>query len=91
MGGLTAFLTLRRESSEHSKSLHKNIENALDQSLDIIKHHGPDARGQWINDYRHVGKLVFPLNRIYYSHRPRSGPCSSLCYRPKARGKSTLP
>lgn len=32
----------------------------LDESLELIKHRGPDARGQWISPDKRVGPLLFP-------------------------------
>lgn len=29
----------------------------LDKSLELIKHRGPDARGQWISDDARIGML----------------------------------
>lgn len=31
----------------------------LDESLDLIKHRGPDARGQWISPDKRVGPLTY--------------------------------
>jgi len=31
----------------------------LDESLELIKHRGPDARGQWISPDKRVGPLLF--------------------------------
>ena len=31
------------------------LEKELDDSLEMIKHRGPDSRGQWISPDRHVG------------------------------------
>jgi len=30
----------------------------LDDSLDLIRHRGPDARGQWISSDKRVGPLI---------------------------------
>lgn len=60
MGGVTAFLALRGKSGEDAKRLDENLDKALEQSLDIIKHRGPDAQGQWMSDDRSVGKAALP-------------------------------
>lgn len=55
MCGITAFLTVQRDSDQTTKPP-DNLENVLDSSLDSIKHRGPDARGQWISTDRSVGE-----------------------------------
>lgn len=67
MCGLTAFLALQglpasRESSHEHTS---NMEVALEASMEIVKHRGPDARGHWLSDDLQVGKWfsLFPPNR----------------------------
>lgn len=38
----------------------KKLLHDLDQSLDKIKHRGPDARGHWLSADNRVGTLVVP-------------------------------
>lgn len=65
MGGLTAFLTVSPVPSEGVEpSSHANLSQALGQSLDIIKHRGPDAQGQWISDDGLVGELSVSFFRV---------------------------
>lgn len=36
------------------------LDEELDASLELIKHRGPDSRGQWISADRRVGPSPFP-------------------------------
>lgn len=36
----------------------EEVSKVLDESLDQIKHRGPDARGQWISKDNRVGTLT---------------------------------
>lgn len=36
-----------------------NLAKELDDSLEMIKHRGPDSRGQWISPDKRVGPLTF--------------------------------
>jgi asparagine synthetase B (glutamine-hydrolysing) len=38
----------------------KKLLRDLDQSLDKIKHRGPDSRGHWLSADNRVGTLVVP-------------------------------
>ena len=38
----------------------KQLLHDLDESLDKIKHRGPDARGHWLSADNRVGTLVVP-------------------------------
>jgi asparagine synthase (glutamine-hydrolysing) len=38
----------------------KKLLRELDQSLDKIKHRGPDSRGHWLSADNRVGTLVVP-------------------------------
>ncbi|PLB39027.1 asparagine synthetase B family protein [Aspergillus candidus] len=56
MCGLTAFLRLGgdntpRNSEDNAQALSKQI----DDSLELVKHRGPDARGQWLSEDLRVG------------------------------------
>lgn len=58
MCGLTAFLALHGHPASgpngHVPTI--NTKDALEASMEIIKHRGPDARGHWISDDSQVGK-----------------------------------
>jgi len=59
MCGITAILALK-DSAGSSYDCHANhdiLAKDIDNSLEIVKHRGPDARGQWISAARDVGKL----------------------------------
>lgn len=38
---------------------YNKLAKEVDESLDMIKHRGPDARGQWISGDKRVGPLTF--------------------------------
>lgn len=38
---------------------HNKLAKELDESLEMIKHRGPDSRGQWISEDKRVGPLIF--------------------------------
>ena len=40
---------------------YNGLAKEMDESLDTIKHRGPDARGQWISPDKRVGPLAFLL------------------------------
>lgn len=37
---------------------HNRLAKELDDSLEMIKHRGPDSRGQWISSDKRVGPLA---------------------------------
>ena len=39
---------------------HNKLAKELDDSLELIKHRGPDSRGQWISSDKRVGPLTMP-------------------------------
>lgn len=45
-------------NGDTTDSARKKLFHSLDQSLDQIKHRGPDARGHWISQDNRVGTLV---------------------------------
>ncbi|KAJ5652798.1 asparagine synthetase [Penicillium longicatenatum] len=55
MCGISAFLELSPKGSIDATSQRKEIQKELDESLDIIAHRGPDARGSWLSDDHRVG------------------------------------
>lgn len=55
MCGVTAYLTQQPIFNQAVKPPN-DPEQTLDNSLDSIKHRGPDARGQWISNDGRVGK-----------------------------------
>ena len=59
MCGITASLALESRISTHLTSkevVRKQLSQEIDNSLEIVKHRGPDARGQWISSDARVGK-----------------------------------
>ena len=58
MCGISAVVALRdipaRRLKEHGYS--ETLKAALEQSLDVIKHRGPDDRGQWHSSDNRVGR-----------------------------------
>lgn len=71
-----ASANVNSQNREREKLLHD-----LDQSLDKIKHRGPDARGHWLSADNRVGTLVSPLcaSRVTVADKQRSSrPCEAL-------------
>lgn len=71
MCGISCILALEghsQHSHHHQEQPHtngdtttserKHLLRSLDQSLDKIKHRGPDARGHWLSEDNRVGTLV---------------------------------
>lgn len=60
----------------------------LEESLELIKHRGPDSRGQWISSDNRVGPLSLPNTIV--SPRPvdlitsSTWPCSPINQRPQS-------
>ncbi|KAL2864017.1 asparagine synthetase B family protein [Aspergillus lucknowensis] len=52
MCGITAFLAVGQPPQTRSR---EQIEQEIHNSLDIVKHRGPDASGKWINSGNRVG------------------------------------
>jgi len=46
----------------------KKLLRDLDQSLDKIKHRGPDSRGHWLSADNRVGTLVVPSVHLCCVH-----------------------
>jgi asparagine synthase (glutamine-hydrolysing) len=46
----------------------KKLLRDLDQSLDKIKHRGPDSRGHWLSADNRVGTLVVPSYNLCCVH-----------------------
>ena len=40
----------------HIKPRHETLTKEIEESLEIVKHRGPDARGKWISSDGRVGK-----------------------------------
>jgi asparagine synthase (glutamine-hydrolysing) len=57
MCGLTAFFTVNGGSGckQCGNDAHK-VERQMEESLDIVNHRGPDARGRWFSPDHQVGK-----------------------------------
>ncbi|RAL16135.1 asparagine synthetase B family protein [Aspergillus homomorphus CBS 101889] len=56
MCGLTAFLALNEVDTDQSISASSQaLASQINDSLDLVKHRGPDARGQWISLDTRVG------------------------------------
>lgn len=66
MCGISCILALHGQAPQTEQltnghtpsSERKQLSKELDESLDQIKHRGPDARGQWISEDNRVGTLV---------------------------------
>lgn len=60
MCGLTAFLALHGRSDwQHDEfTSTADLEQKVNDSLDLIRHRGPDARGQWLSSDCRVGKKI---------------------------------
>lgn len=89
MCGLTAILSFRNQPDSSPAITSKEI----DDSLEIVKHRGPDARGQWISPDGRVGKSLCPYisyrQGILTAARPRPRP--PLDHRPQSRRQPALP
>ena len=59
MCGLTACLDYneRTELAPADKK-HSKLEREVDESLELVKHRGPDARGQWISSDERIGMII---------------------------------
>lgn len=57
MCGITAFLAVQETPDPAVKSRKESLQSAIDSSLDVVEHRGPDARGQWISEDCSVGEL----------------------------------
>lgn len=73
MCGISCIVTLQQPGTGHGKretltngvnGIHakgtadrEELANELDESLEMIKHRGPDSRGHWISDDMRVGPL----------------------------------
>jgi asparagine synthase (glutamine-hydrolysing) len=53
MCGITACLIYAHHKHQHNK---RELEDEVEESLEIVKHRGPDARGKWISRDRRVGR-----------------------------------
>lgn len=54
MCGLTAVLCLRGGACENNVDP-QVLDRQMDESLELVKHRGPDARGQWFSPDHRVG------------------------------------
>jgi asparagine synthase (glutamine-hydrolysing) len=58
MCGITACLDFKkREKSVNGSNKGQSLEEEIEKSLDLVKHRGPDARGQWISSDGRVGMV----------------------------------
>lgn len=59
MCGISCIIKLDRGQGHDAHCLNdtKTLEKQLDDSLELIKHRGPDSRGQWISSDNKVGTL----------------------------------
>jgi asparagine synthase (glutamine-hydrolysing) len=62
MCGITCAVALRGHGPLANSKERGDLEKTLEESLDTIKHRGPDANGHWISDDCRVGRLT-----AYYS------------------------
>ena len=67
--------TGRKEESEVHGSQSSNdvvgsLQHQINNSLDIIKHRGPDSHGSWISDDGKTGMSVYCLQNVVSSLMP---------------------
>lgn len=72
MCGISCIVSLNRAQGHGADCLTdtKTLERQLDKSLELIKHRGPDSRGQWISSDNKVGTLSLQPSRTmqHYSY-----------------------
>ena len=57
MCGLTAFVTVGgTPGCAHCANDFLGLEEQLEESLDLVNHRGPDARGRWFSPDHRVGR-----------------------------------
>ena len=57
MCGLTACLDYREhEHLANARDIASKLEEEVENSLELVKHRGPDARGQWISSDGRIGR-----------------------------------
>jgi asparagine synthase (glutamine-hydrolysing) len=60
MCGISAFLSHTGAASSNqqikTEAEAKHVETELENSLNIVSHRGPDARGRWFSDDHQVGR-----------------------------------
>lgn len=59
MCGTSCAVALRGHPRSANSPDRAHLSKTLDESLEYIRHRGPDAKGQWISDDCRVG--MFPL------------------------------
>lgn len=63
MCGISCAVALRGHGPlDHNR---ERLNRTLKESLDTIKHRGPDSNGQWISENQRVGKSSAPI-KIYH-------------------------
>lgn len=68
MCGLTAFLRLGRDNTpRNSEDSPQTLGKQIDDSLELVKHRGPDARGQWLSEDLRVGMLYRDPRVLHFS------------------------
>lgn len=96
MCGITAMLTLQGHLPLNHE-IKGGLSISLNESLDMIKHRGPDSRGQWISPDSRVGPLtLFPPpkckdasgNELIQCYSTRT--CTSRNQRLKPDGQSAI-
>ena len=53
--------------SQSSNDVAESLEDQINNSLDIIKHRGPDSHGNWISDDGRVGMSIYCIRDIISS------------------------
>lgn len=100
MCGLTAFLTLNADASDHSPTDEspEALRHQMDKSLEMVKHRGPDARGQWLSPDCRVGEYSEETSKIQglipgtkFCHLPRPWKHSSLHNRSQPSRQPAIP
>lgn len=78
MCGISCIVSLDRAQGHAADCLSdtKTSAKQLDDSLELIKHRGPDSRGQWISPDNKVGTLSLQPFRILQHHPLR---LESMC------------
>lgn len=64
---LTAILSFKRPDPPEGTN-DRSLEEEIDNSLEFVKHRGPDARGQWISPDRRVGKVPHVTVSLVWSN-----------------------
>lgn len=84
MCGISCIINLDRGQGHDAACLGdtKTLAKQLDDSLELIKHRGPDSRGQWISPDNKVGTLSLQLShKLPRKRRTRKRPLTLYSFR----------